>query len=191
MMTDDSILVGYSAGTYEHYKHPESFEHEVEQGVWIAMDEARNQFLEDPSRHTQYTLLQFPKPTDSDQGRSFALSTKEIKYEADIDEEILELNYIPITNNHLYLGTVECFMCVWNIVRLDVAPAKRGKPASKPLSRAAQQLLEREERKKKGNAKGFGNSGKNFRLETDNSKFFTPRNARNSDNAYPEEPMSS
>jgi hypothetical protein len=147
------------------------------------MDEARNQFLEDPSRHTQYTLLQFPKPTDSDQGRSFALSTKEIKYEADIEEEILELNYFPITNKHAYLGVIESFMCVWNVVRLDVAPAKRGKPASKPLSRAAQQLMERTERIKAGQMK------KSYGTINVNTEFFTPKNSR--PDSHPDEAMSS
>lgn len=143
LWTDDSILVGYPAATYEHYTRPEDFENEVEEGVWIAIDEARNKFVEDPTRHTAYTLLQFPKPTDSDQGRTFRLSVREISENTDADETELELSYFPIYSSHDRAGLVVSSMCIWNVVRLDVAPGKRGKPDQKPMSKAAKQLEER------------------------------------------------
>jgi hypothetical protein len=147
LWTDDSILIGCPAATYEHYKRPEDFEDDVEEGVWIAIDEARNKFLEDSKRHTVYTLLQFPKPTDSDQGRSFRLSAREISENVDSDETELELSYFPIYSNHEQAGLVVSSMCVWNVVRLDVAPGKRGKPEAKPISKAAKQLQERIQRR--------------------------------------------
>jgi hypothetical protein len=145
--TDDSILIGYPAGSYDHLKNPEAFVGELDKGVLVSMDEARNKFLEDPSRHIRYTLLQFPEPSDSEGGRSFGLSTKEIANLSEADETELELNYFPVVSEHKDVGKVENYMCVWNVVRLDIAPGKRGKPEEKPMSKAAQQHAARMLRK--------------------------------------------
>ena len=150
LWSSDSILVGYPSGTYEHYMYPESFKSEVEKSIWVAMDEARNKYFEDTSRHTEYTLLKFTKPSDSDSDRDlgFKMSAREIHGNTDGDETELELLYFPISNFHKGgAGQIESYMCVWNVVRLDIAPGKRGKPDAKPMSKAAKQQYERQLKK--------------------------------------------
>jgi hypothetical protein len=147
--TDESVLVGYPAGTYEHFKHPESFKDEVEPGVYKAMDEERNRFVDNPSRLIEYTLLQFPHPDGGERGLSFKLSAKELFVNPTGDETELELQYFPVINTHAHGPAVESTMCVWNVARLDVSAAKRGKPLEPEMSKAAKQALERQNRKER------------------------------------------
>jgi hypothetical protein len=141
--TNDSILVGIPAFSFDLVHFPDGFRPDCGEGAWKAMDAARHTFIHDKTRHIKYFVLKFPVPPDSQTGR-LEFSTKEL-YDCD-DETELELLYPYIEARHpKHPYKMQNQYASWNVVRLDVDPKKRGCPEfASTVSKAQQAVLRKE-----------------------------------------------
>ena len=102
----------------------------------------------------QWYLLKFPLPPDAEAGKSFKLSVKEIVYQdEDHDETDVPYEFIDLETSHGGRSYTNSWVACFTVVCQDKRPGKRGAPTQKKWSAAAQQMFEKEyKRKQKANA---------------------------------------
>ena len=146
IVSDDTILVGVPAVSYDHLYNINGFQNS--ECVDKEMDEYRNAILPKLTRYRvlpmMWYLLQFP-PRPGMTG--VRLSTREIYTNIDNvqDDTTLDLKYYPNVSSHHITGQMVTWWAAWNVVahdtgEKDMADRKRGAPDMNPKkSKAAQQ----------------------------------------------------